>query len=96
MLGSRWPFLRPLRKTWAWGEPLYTVIYITMIILFAFFYVGIVFNPTELADNHAQEWCFIPGIRPGRSTSEIRQLILKRLTFIGAMYLALAACFRNG
>src|SRR5467141_1313061 len=89
MLGSRWPFLKSVERNLAWGEPLYTVIYITMIILFAFFYVGIVFNPTELADNMRKNGGFIPGIRPGRSTSEYVSMILKRLTFIGAIYLAL-------
>jgi preprotein translocase subunit SecY len=89
ILGSRWPFLKSVERNLAWGEPLYTVIYITMIILFAFFYVGIVFNPTELADNMRKNGGFIPGIRPGRSTSEYVSMILKRLTFIGAIYLAL-------
>jgi preprotein translocase subunit SecY len=60
-----------------------------MIILFAFFYIGIVFNPTELADNMRKNGGFIPGIRPGRTTSEHVSKILKRLTFIGAIYLAL-------
>src|SRR5580692_7150404 len=89
MLGTRWPFVRTIADKLKWGEPLYTVIYITMIILFAFFYVGIVFNPTELADNMRKNGGFIPGIRPGRSTSEYVSMILKRLTFIGAVYLAL-------
>jgi len=89
MLGTRWPFVRVIADKLKWGEPLYTVIYITMIILFAFFYVGIVFNPTELADNMRKNGGFIPGIRPGRSTSEYVSMILKRLTFIGAIYLAL-------
>ncbi|HTB91298.1 MAG TPA: preprotein translocase subunit SecY [Candidatus Sulfotelmatobacter sp.] len=89
MLGSRWPFLKNISSALSWGEPLYTVCYITMIILFAFFYVGIVFNPTELADNMRKNGGFIPGIRPGRSTSEYVSMILKRLTFIGAIYLAL-------
>src|SRR5580698_1043908 len=89
MLGTRWPFVRTIADKLKWGEPLYTVIYIKMIILFAFFYVGIVFNPTELADNMRKNGGFIPGIRPGRSTSEYVSMILKRLTFIGAIYLAL-------
>ena len=89
MLGTRWPFVKVIADKLKWGEPLYTVIYITMIILFAFFYVGIVFNPTELADNMRKNGGFIPGIRPGRSTSEYVSMILKRLTFIGAVYLAL-------
>ena len=87
-LGTRWPFLKGIADKLKWGEPLYTVIYIAMIIIFAFFYVGIVFNPTELADNMRKNGGFIPGIRPGRSTSEYVSIILKRLTFIGAVYLA--------
>ena len=89
ILGTRWPFVKIIADKLKWGEPLYTVVYITMIILFAFFYVGIVFNPTELADNMRKNGGFIPGIRPGRSTSEYVSMILKRLTFIGAIYLAL-------
>jgi preprotein translocase subunit SecY len=89
ILGTRWPFVRVIADKLKWGEPLYTVVYITMIILFAFFYVGIVFNPTELADNMRKNGGFVPGIRPGRSTSEYVSMILKRLTFIGAIYLAL-------
>jgi len=89
MLGTRWPFLKGIADKLKWGEPLYTLIYVTMIILFAFFYVGIVFNPTELADNMRKNGGFIPGIRPGRTTSEYVSLILKRLTFIGAVYLAM-------
>ena len=89
MLGSRWAFINTIKDRLQWGEPLYTVIYITMILLFSFFYVGIVFNPTELADNMRKNGGFIPGIRPGRNTSEHVSRILKRLTFIGACYLAL-------
>src|ERR1700758_315575 len=89
LLGTRGPFVKKLADPLKWGEPLYTLIYVVMIILFAFFYVGIVFNPTELADNMRKNGGFIPGIRPGRSTSEYVSMILKRLTFIGAIYLAL-------
>jgi len=72
-----------------WGEPLYILIYATLIIFFAFFYVGIIFNPTELADNMRKYGGFIPGIRPGRNTSEHINRILTRLTFVGGVYLAL-------
>jgi preprotein translocase subunit SecY len=89
MMGTRWPFVRNIADKLKWGEPLYTVVYIAMILLFAFFYVGIVFNPTEVADNMRKNGGFVPGIRPGRSTSEYIAGILKRLTFIGAVYLAL-------
>src|SRR5207302_1355838 len=72
-------------RTQAWGP--FTPL--ALILLIAFFYVGIVFNPTELADNMRKSGGFIPGIRPGRTTSEHVSKILKRLTFIGAVYLAL-------
>jgi preprotein translocase subunit SecY len=91
MIGTRWPFVANIAAALKFGEPLYNVIYITMIMLFAFFYIGIVFNPTELADNMRKNGGFIPGIRPGRTTSEHVSKILKRLTFIGAVYLA-AVC----
>src|SRR6202045_2893884 len=89
MFGTRWPFVANIAAALKWGEPLYPLIYVTLILVFAFFYVGIVFNPTELADNMRKNGGFIPGIRPGRTTSEHVSKILKRLTFIGAVYLAL-------
>jgi preprotein translocase subunit SecY len=89
VFGSRWAFVKDFADKVKWGEPLYTLLYVTLILLFAFFYVGIVFNPTELADNMRKNGGFIPGIRPGRNTSEYVSRILKRLTLIGAVYLAL-------
>ena len=76
-------------KMISWGEPLYTLLYVTFIIFFAFFYVGIIFNPTELADNMRKYGGFIPGIRPGRNTSEYINRILSRLTLVGGVYLAI-------
>src|SRR5579863_4986075 len=89
MFGAKYAFIKSFADLVRWGEPLYTVLYVTMILLFAFFYVGIVFNPTELADNMRKNGGFIPGIRPDRNTSEYVSRILKRLTLIGAVYLAL-------
>jgi preprotein translocase subunit SecY len=86
---SKSPFFARFAKTISWGEPLYTVIYVFLIIFFAFFYVGIIFNPTELADNMRKYGGFIPGIRPGRNTSEHINRILTRLTFVGGVYLAI-------
>ncbi len=83
------PFFERFAKTLNWGEPLYTLIYVILIIFFAFFYVGIIFNPTELADNMRKYGGFIPGIRPGRNTSEYINRILTRLTFVGGLYLAI-------
>jgi preprotein translocase subunit SecY len=89
VFGARYAFVKNFANALKWGEPLYTLIYVTLILVFAFFYVGIVFNPTELADNMRKNGGFIPGIRPGRTTSEYVSLILKRLTLIGALYLVI-------
>ncbi len=89
VFGAKYAFVKTFASYVSWGEPLYTLLFVTMIILFGFFYVGIVFNPTELADNMRKNGGFIPGIRPGRNTSEYVSRILKRLTLIGAIYLAL-------
>ncbi len=89
VFASKSPFFGKMAGYIRWGEPLYTVIYVTLIIFFAFFYVGIIFNPTELADNMRKYGGFIPGIRPGRNTSEYINRILTRLTFVGGVYLAI-------
>ena len=89
VFASKSPFFGKMATYIRWGEPLYTVIYVTLIIFFAFFYVGIIFNPTELADNMRKYGGFIPGIRPGRNTSEYINRILTRLTFVGGVYLAI-------
>jgi preprotein translocase subunit SecY len=70
-----------------WGEPLYTVLYAVGIIFFAYFYVSIVFNPNEVADNMRKYGGFIPGIRPGRRTADHINEILTRITLVGALYL---------
>jgi preprotein translocase subunit SecY len=90
-LNHKYAFLDTIYSYVRWGEPLYTIFYITLILVFAFFYIGIVFNPTELADNMRKNGGFIPGIRPGRTTSDHVSKILKRLTLIGGVYLA-AVC----
>jgi preprotein translocase subunit SecY len=71
------------------GEPLYVVFFVTLIIFFCFFYVSIIFNPNEAADNMRKYGGFIPGIRPGRSTSDYMNTILTRITFVGAIYLSI-------
>jgi len=71
------------------GEPLYVVLFVALIIFFCFFYVSIIFNPNEAADNMRKYGGFIPGIRPGRSTSDYMNTILTRITFVGAIYLAI-------
>src|SRR5882724_4749352 len=72
-----------------WGEPLYTVLYAVGIIFFAYFYVSIVFNPNEVADNMRKYGGFIPGIRPGKRTADFINEVLTRITLVGALYLIL-------
>jgi preprotein translocase subunit SecY len=71
------------------GRPLFLILYVALIIFFAFFYTAIVFNPTETADNLKKHGGFIPGIRPGERTAEYIDYVLSRITVIGAGYLAL-------
>jgi preprotein translocase subunit SecY len=72
-----------------WGEPLYTLLYALGIIFFAYFYVSIVFNPSEVADNMRKYGGFVPGIRPGKRTADHINEILTRITLVGALYLIL-------
>lgn len=71
------------------GQPGFILFYALLIIFFCFFYTSIVFNPEETADNLRKYGGFIPGIRPGKRTSEYLDYVLSRLTFIGAGYLTL-------
>jgi preprotein translocase subunit SecY len=71
------------------GRPLFLILYIGLIVFFAFFYTAIVFNPTETADNLKKHGGFIPGIRPGERTAEYIDYVLSRITVIGAGYLSI-------
>jgi preprotein translocase subunit SecY len=70
------------------GQPGYIILYVSLIVFFAFFYTAIVFNPVETADNLRKYNGFVPGIRPGKNTAEYLDYVLTRLTVIGAAYLA--------
>ncbi|HKY86076.1 MAG TPA: preprotein translocase subunit SecY, partial [Pseudorhodoplanes sp.] len=71
------------------GRPLFVILYLSLIVFFAFFYTAIVFNPTETADNLKKHGGFIPGIRPGERTAEYIDYVLSRITVVGAAYLAI-------
>jgi preprotein translocase subunit SecY len=73
------------------GMPLYSVVYVAAIIFFTYFYVSIIFNPVDVADNLRKYGGFIPGIRPGKNTSDYIDEVLSRITLVGAVYLALVA-----
>jgi preprotein translocase subunit SecY len=70
------------------AQPLYYLLYTVLIIFFCFFYVSIIFNPNEAADNMRKYGGFIPGIRPGRNTAEYMDKILTKITVVGGLYLA--------
>jgi|SRR5579871_6791103 preprotein translocase subunit SecY len=80
-------YIGDLIRLLGWGEPLYTVLYALGIIFFAYFYVSIVFNPSEVADNMRKYGGFIPGIRPGRRTADFINEVLTRITLVGGLYL---------
>jgi preprotein translocase subunit SecY len=73
------------------GQPLYILLYVSLIVFFAFFYTAVVFNPQETADNLRKYGGFLPGIRPGQKTAEYIDYVLTRITVVGALYLA-AVC----
>ena len=73
------------------GYPLYNLLYVGMIIFFAYFYTAIIFNPDDVAENMRKYGGFVPGIRPGKRTAEYIDSILARVTLAGALYLAVIA-----
>ena len=84
--GSDW--LVALNAMLGRGQPLYLLIYVSMIVFFAFFYTAIVFNPEDTAENLRKYGGYIPGIRPGKSTADYLDFVLTRLTVLGAAYLS--------
>jgi preprotein translocase subunit SecY len=89
------PFIRDNRwlsgmfRALGYNEPLYAVMFVAGIVFFCFFYVSIIFNPNEAADNMRKYGGFIPGIRPGKNTAEYMNKILTRITMVGGLYLSL-------
>ena len=73
------------------GGWVYDLVYVALIIFFAYFYTAVTFNPVDVADNLKKYGGFIPGIRPGRYTAEYIDRVLSRITLGGALYVA-AVC----
>ena len=82
-------FLSKVMQNLQSGEPWWIILYSAAIIFFAYFYISIVFRPDDIADNMRKSGSFIPGIRPGRRTSDYINDILTRITLVGAIYLIL-------
>jgi preprotein translocase subunit SecY len=89
MTFGRWGWLQTVNRWLGGGHPVYEMLFITLIVLFAFFYVSIVFNADEVAENLRKQGAFIPGIRPGKRTGDYLNSILVRLTTVGAIYLVI-------
>jgi preprotein translocase subunit SecY len=85
--GTRW--IRDLAAALAHGQPLYLILYASLIVFFCFFYTALVFNSKEQADNLKKSGAFVPGIRPGEQTARYIDKILLRLTLAGAIYITL-------
>ena len=82
-------FVVSLNQYLAHGKPVYMLLYAAGIIFFCFFYTAVVFNPEETADNLKRNGGFIPGIRPGKNTSNYLDYVLTRITVIGAIYITI-------
>ena len=82
------PYMKKFSELLTPGSFLHEVLYIAFIIFFCFFYTAIVFNPDNVSDNMKKYGGYIPGIRPGKKTSEYIEKILSRVTLIGAIYIS--------
>ena len=90
----------PMTKTGWWAavlrqfattSPIYMVLYFLLIVFFTYFYTAIQFNPVEISNNLKRNGGFVPGIRPGRPTSDYISKILTRITLVGAFFLGIVA-----
>ena len=88
---STWSQVSALFQQFYGGDPYYELVFLSLIVLFTFFYITIIFNTDEVADNLRKHGGFIAGIRPGAPTADYLNGILTRLTTVGALYLAFVA-----
>jgi len=83
------PWVQSIGAQLAPGSLVYTLLYVSLILFFCFFYTAVVLNPVDMADNMKKYGGFIPGIRPGQRTADYIYKVLTRITFAGAIYLAI-------
>ena len=88
---STWSQIQAFFQQFHGGDPYYELVFISLIVIFTFFYITIIFNVDDVADNLRKHGGFIAGIRPGAPTAEYLNGILTRLTTVGAIYLAFVA-----
>ncbi len=84
----KWSVFEFLGEQLAWNAPLNWTLTAILIVIFAYFYTAIIFNPVELADNIRKSGGFVPGLRPGKKTAEFFYYIITRVCLPGAIYLA--------
>jgi preprotein translocase subunit SecY len=82
------PWVQTLSSMMTPSHWLYNVVYVTFIIFFCYFYTAVTFNPVDVADNIKRQGGYVPGVRPGKATSDYLDTVLGRLTFAGAIYIS--------
>lgn len=87
------PFWAAILSVFQQTHPVYIVLYFLLILFFTYFYTAIQFNPIEIANNMKKNGGFVPGIRPGKPTSDYIARILSKITLFGAFFLAIVAIF---
>ncbi|HEX6972426.1 MAG TPA: preprotein translocase subunit SecY [Limnochordia bacterium] len=85
------PSLAGIGTYLGYGSVLYNVIYAVLVVFFTYFYTAVTFNPVDVANNMKKNGGFIPGLRPGRPTSEYLDRVLARITLTGSLFLAFIA-----
>lgn len=85
------PWIKTLGKWFEWGSPVQTTLYVLMIFFFTYFYTAVSFNIGDLSDNIKKNGGFIPGLRPGKPTTDYLDRVMSRITLAGAVFLSLIA-----
>ena len=85
------PWVKAMGKLFQWGSPLQTTLYVLMILFFTYFYTAVSLNIGDLSDNIKKNGGFIPGLRPGKPTTDYLHRVMSRITLAGAIFLSLIA-----
>ena len=85
------PWVKSMGKLFEWGSPLQTTLYVLMILFFTYFYTAVSLNIGDLSDNIKKNGGFVPGLRPGKSTTDYLDRVMSRITLAGAIFLSLIA-----
>lgn len=89
------PWVQKVAGWFAWGTPIQTTIYVLMIIFFTYFYTAVSLNIADMSDNIKRNGGFIPGLRPGKPTTDYLDRVMTRVTLAGAIFLAIIAIMPN-